>query len=71
MEYKDPGRYIPLIYLLYSWFGGSLYYCTPEPQPVQLACSTRWFSSLGHHKQVWSLGIKVEDLEVLDLIGTV
>ena len=19
MEYKDPGRYIPIIYLLYSW----------------------------------------------------
>ena len=23
MEYKDPGRYIPIIYLLYSW--GSLF----------------------------------------------
>ena len=26
MEYKDPGRYIPIIYLLYSWgsqFGAS------------------------------------------------
>ena len=33
MEYKDPGRYIPIKYLLYSWgsqFGfpvESLYYC--------------------------------------------
>ena len=23
MEYKDPGRYIPIIFLLYSW--GSLF----------------------------------------------
>ena len=23
MEYKDPGRYIPILYLLYSW--GSLF----------------------------------------------
>ena len=34
MEYKDPGRYIPIIYLLYSWeprFG------VPSRVPLQSA----------------------------------
>ena len=31
MEYKDPGRYIPIIFLLYSW--GSLF-GVPSKVPV-------------------------------------
>ena len=38
MEYKDPARYIPIIYLLYSW--GSLF-GVPSRVPLQ-ACRNRW-----------------------------
>ena len=33
MEYKDPGRYIPIIFLLYSW--GSLF-GVPSQVPLHL-----------------------------------
>ena len=33
MEYKDPGRYIPIIFLLYSW--GSLF-GVPNKIPLDL-----------------------------------
>ena len=36
MEYKDPGRYIPIIYLLYSW--GSLF-GVPSRVPLGLGLS--------------------------------
>ena len=36
MEYKDPGRYIPIIYLLYSW--GSLF-GVPSRVPLKLGSS--------------------------------
>ena len=35
MEYKDPGRYIPIMYLLYSW--GSLF-GVPSRVPLKLGC---------------------------------
>ena len=35
MEYKDPGRYIPIIYLLYSW--GSRF-GVPSRVPLYMAC---------------------------------
>ena len=38
MEYKDPGRYIPNIYLLYSW--GSLF-GVPSRVPLKKASSDR------------------------------
>ena len=34
MEYKDPGRYIPIIYLLYSW--GSLF-GVPSRVPLKIS----------------------------------
>ena len=37
MEYKDPGRYIPIIFLLYSW--GSLF---GVPIRVPLVSSPLW-----------------------------
>ena len=37
MEYKDPGRYIPIIYLLYSW--GSLF-GVPSRVPLLRLTST-------------------------------
>ena len=39
MEYKDPGRYIPVIYLLYSW--GSRF---GVPSRVPLTTATAHFS---------------------------
>ena len=41
MEYKDPGRYIPIIYLLYSW--GSL---VGAPSRVPLAKGFRVYLRL-------------------------
>ena len=38
VEYKDPGRYIPIIYLLYSW--GSLF-GVPSRVPLLEASPTR------------------------------
>ena len=35
MEYKDPGRYVPVIYLLYPW--GSLF-GVPSRVPLILSC---------------------------------
>ena len=41
MEYKDPGRYIPIIYLLYSW-GSRFGVPSRVPLPllaIQKACA--------------------------------
>ena len=45
MEYKDPGRYIPIIYLLYSW--GSLF-GVPSRVPLMaiLGSGVRLFGGL-------------------------
>ena len=40
MEYKDPGRYIPIIYLLYSW--GSLF-GVPSRVPLVQGLTVRNF----------------------------
>ena len=49
MEYKDPGRYIPTIYILYSWgslFGVpsrvSLTLLEKQAGPAKLSSSSRW-----------------------------
>ena len=39
MEYKDPGRYVPIIYLLYSW--GSLF-GVPSRVPLALGLGSTW-----------------------------
>ena len=43
MEYKDPGRYIPIIYLLYSW--GSLS-GVPSRVPLYLRRSLNYLSGV-------------------------
>ena len=40
MEYKDPGRYIPIIFLLYSW--GSLF-GVPIRVPLIMGCAARCY----------------------------
>ena len=38
MEYKDPGKYIPIIYLLYSW--GSRFGVPSRVPSINGACAT-------------------------------
>ena len=44
MEYKDPGRYIPIIYLLYSW--GSLFGVPSRVPLVRSGLTVPFLSSL-------------------------
>ena len=50
MEYKDPGRYIPIIYLLYSWgvFG------VPSTVPLSLKGGLLYN---GSHNILWKLAV--------------
>ena len=47
MEYKDPGRYIPIIFLLYSW--GSLF---GVPSKVPLFNALRILGRLSENQKV-------------------
>ena len=44
MEYKDPGRYVPIIYLLYSW--GSLF-GVPSSVPLNNIPSQKAHETVG------------------------
>ena len=45
MEYKDPGRYIPVIYLLYSW--GSRFGVPSRVPLLQASCTLNDFLDNG------------------------
>ena len=53
MEYEDPGRYIPMIYLLYSW--GSLF-GVPSRVPLRFWCGLQlWLQEFKHKPLVSNL----------------
>ena len=43
MEYEDPGRYIPIIYLLHSW---SSLFGVPSRVPVNSGCGREFVQQL-------------------------
>ena len=60
MEYKDPGRYIPIKFLLYSW--GSLF---GVPNKVPLLRGLGWGQGilrLGFRLQGLGVGSRISDL---------
>ena len=56
MEYKDPGRYIPIIYLLYSW--GSRF-GVPSRVPLLGESSGLGSWGLGFRHLISGLGFRV------------
>ena len=62
MEYKDPGRYIPIIYLLYSW--GSQF-GVPSRVPLEMGS----WRIPGPHLFYASLGLGLRRLQVSSLNG--